>query len=173
MRIRLTALTALTLAAAVMLLTGCSKGTSNNTNANTGNTSSASPTATTNTTQPSATATPTISDSGPSPTAAFTAYYEAIKRKDVEAVQSLFSKGTLSMMEERAKKTNKSLDAVMKEGLEEAGNDVPAEIPKTRNEKVDGDKATLEVRNDKQDKWELVHFAKEDGQWKIAFDEDK
>lgn len=76
-------------------------------------------------------------------------------------------------MEERAKRANTSVDAVMKEGLEEAGSDVPAEIPKTRNEKVDGDKATLEVRNDKQDKWELVHFAREDGQWKIAFNEEK
>ncbi len=174
MRIRFAALTAITLAAAVTLLTGCSKGTSNNTNANTtntANTASASPTATA--TQPSSTATPITSDSGPSPTSAFTAYYEAIKSKNAEAVKSLFSKGTLNMMEERAKKTNTTVDAVMKEGLESAGNDVPAEIPKTRNEKVDGDKATLEVRNDKQDKWEVVHFAKEDGQWKIAFDEDK
>jgi Domain of unknown function (DUF4878) len=173
MRIRFAALMAITLAATVTLLTGCSKGTSNNTNANTANatTTSASPAATA--TQPSSTSTPVTGDSGPSPTSAFTAYYEAIKSKNVEGVKSLFSKGTLNMMEERAKKTNTTVDAVMKEGLEEASKDIPAEIPKSRNEKVDGDKATLEVRNDKQDKWEVVHFAKEDGQWKIAFDEDK
>lgn len=172
MRIRFAALTAITLAA-VTLLTGCSKGTTNSTNANTVNTNTTSASPATSATQPSSTSTPITSDSGPSPTSAFTAYYEAIKSKNVEAVKSLFSKGTLNMMEERAKKTNTTVDAVMKEGLEEASKDVPAEIPQSRNEKVDGDKATLEVRNDKQDKWELVHFVKEDGQWKIAFDEDK
>lgn len=171
MKTRFAALMAITLAAAITLLTGCSKGTSNNTTANTGNTASASPTATA--TQPPTTSTPTTPNSGPSPTEAFTAYYEAIKRKDVEGVKNVFSKGTLSMMEDRAKKTNTSVDAVMKEGLEEAGKDVPAELPKTRNEKVDGDRATLEVRNDKEDKWELLHFVREDGKWKIAFDEEK
>jgi Putative lumazine-binding len=171
MRIRFAALMAITLAAAITLLTGCSKGTSNNTSVNTNNTASASPTATI--AQPSATATPITGNSGPSPTEAFTAYYEAIKRKDVEGVKSVFSRGTLSMMEDRAKKTNTTVDAVMKEGLEEAGKDVPAEMPRTRNEKVDGDRATVEVRNDKEDKWELLHFVREDGKWKIAFDEEK
>jgi PBP1b-binding outer membrane lipoprotein LpoB len=172
MRIRFAALMAIMVTAAIALLTGCSKGTSNNTSVNTNSTTSASPAATA--TQPSTNTTaPTTSNSGPSPTEAFTSYYEAIKRKDVEGVKNVFSKGTLSMMEERAKKTNTTVDAVMKEGLEEAGKDVPAELPQIRNEKVDGDRATLEVRNDKEDKWELLHFVREDGQWKIAFDEEK
>lgn len=174
MRIRFAALTAITLAAAVaMLSTGCSKTTSNTTNAtNTGNTALASPTATV--AEPSAIPTPTTTgNAGPSPTEAFTTYYEAIKRKDVAGVKSVFSTGTLNMMEERAKKTNTTVDAVMTEGLEEAGKDVPAELPKMRNEKVDGDRATVEVRNDKEDRWEVLHFVREDGQWKIAFDEKK
>ena len=176
MRIRFAALTAITLATAVTLLTGCSKETSNTANANASNSAanvSASPAATsTQPSSPTAPMTPTTSASGgATPIGAFTAYYEAIKRKDVDAVKNVFSKGTLSMMEERAKKANTTIDAVMKEGLEGASKDVPAEAPKTRNEKVDGDKATVEVRDEKKDKWELVHFVREDGQWKIAFDE--
>lgn len=173
MRIRFAALMAITLFAAMAFLTGCSKEPSNSTNSNTTNTgnTSASPTATATTPLPSSTPTPTTGDSGAAtPTAAFTAYYEALKRKDANAVKNLFSKGTLNMMEERAKRGKTTLDAVMQEGMEEAGKDIPPELPETRNEKIDGDQATLEVKNDKQDKWETVTFVKEDGQWKLAFD---
>jgi hypothetical protein len=120
----------------------------------------------------SSTPTPTTSTAGAStPTAAFTAYYEAVKRKDAAAVKALFSKGTVSMMEERAKRENTTLDDVMKKGLEGAGEGIPAEVPETRNEKIDGDKATLEVKDEKKDTWETLHFVREDGQWKVAFDE--
>jgi hypothetical protein len=170
MRERFAALTAITLAIAITLLTGCSKATSNSniTNANTVN-ASASPTATI--AQPSSTPTPITGDSGPTPAGAFTAYYEAIKRKDDAAIKNLFSKSTLDMMEERAQKSNKTVDAVIKQGLEEIGKDLPADVPKMRNEKVEGDKATLEVRDEQKDKWQLVHLVKEDGQWKLVFDE--
>jgi Domain of unknown function (DUF4878) len=170
MRKRFAVLTAFTLATAITLLTGCSKATSNSnsTNANTVN-ASASPTATI--TQPSATSTPITGNSGPTPADAFATYYEAIKRKDDAAIKNLFSKKTLETMEEQARKSNKTVDAVIKQGLEEIGKDLPAEVPKMRNEKVEGDKATLEVRDEQKDKWELVHFVKEDGQWKLVFDE--
>jgi hypothetical protein len=75
------------------------------------------------------------------------------------------------MMEARAKRGNTTIDAVMKEGLEEASKEIPAAVPETRNEKIDGDKATLEAKDDKKDSWETLHFAREDGQWKLAFDE--
>lgn len=172
MRLRFAALTAITLATAITFLAGCSKGTSNSTNSNAGNSAggtSASPASTI--TQSSPTATPTTSISASTPTEAFSAYYEAIKRKDVAAVKALFSKGTVGMMEDEAKRKNTTLDAVMKEGLEQAGKEVPAELPESRNEKIDGDKATLEVKDEKKDKWETIHFVREDGQWKMAFDE--
>jgi hypothetical protein len=46
--------------------------------------------------------------------------------------------------------------------------DAPANAPETRNEKIEGDKATLEIKDDKMDKWDTVPFVREDGQWKIA-----
>jgi hypothetical protein len=58
----------------------------------------------------------------------------------------------------------------MAEGLKQASAEVPETMPETRNEKIDGDTATLEVKDDKKDKWETIHFAKEDGEWKLALD---
>jgi predicted lipid-binding transport protein (Tim44 family) len=173
MKLRIAALAAILLAA-IILLAGCSKTTSNSnstntTNGNAGTSRSPSPTDA----QPSPSATtsmPTTSSSGSGPTEVFQAYYEAIKAKDVNAIKSVFSKSMLAMMEDQAKRSNKSLDAVLAEGLEHAREDIPEAIPETRNEKIDGDTATLEVRDEKKDKWETIHFTKEDGAWKLSLD---
>ena len=43
-------------------------------------------------------------------------------------------------------------------------------MPETRNEKIDGDKATLEFKDTGGDSnWTTAHFVKEDGEWKVAF----
>jgi hypothetical protein len=172
MRLRFAALMATMLLITIIVSTGCNKGTtSNSTNSTNANTASNSTSATTNTAQPSSTPIATTSAGAATPTEAFVAYYEAIKRQDLGAVKGLFSKGTLSMMEERAKQEKTTVDEVMKKGLEGAVKEVPAEVPETRNEKIEGDRATLEINDEKKDKWETLHFARENGQWKIAFDE--
>lgn len=165
MKLRLAALAAIAVAAGT-LLAGCKAATNvnnaNATNGNTGTYNAGGPDS-----QPSPTAT-VISASTPGD--AFRAYYEAIKKKDIAAVKSLFSKGTMAMMEEQATRTNKPVDTIMTEGLEAANKEVPAAFPETRNEKIDGDTATLEVRDEKADKWETLHLVKEEGSWKLAFD---
>jgi preprotein translocase subunit SecD len=172
MRVRIITLIATALAA-ITFLAGCARNGANTNstttivNMNAGTTANASPTATT----PSPTTPVTVSAS--TPTETFNSYYEAIKRKDVNAFKSLFSKGTLSMLDDRAKRQNTTTDAVIKEGIEEASKEVPATLPPTRNEKIDGDKATLEVNDEKKEKWETLHFVREDGQWKISFDPDE
>jgi hypothetical protein len=77
------------------------------------------------------------------------------------------------MLEERAKRQSTTLDAVIKEGIEDASKEVPAALPPTRNEKINGDKATLEVNDEKKGKWETIHFVREGGQWKLTFDDDE
>jgi hypothetical protein len=169
-RIRIITLTAIALAA-ITSLAGCSKDATNTNSANSATTNIAGATPSPSVAQPSPTATATNTTvSASTPTEAFNAYYEAIKRKDVGAFRSLFSKGTLGMLEERAKRQNTTLDAVIKEGIEEASKEVPPAVPPTRNEKVDGDKATLEVNDEKKERWETLHFVREAGQWKISFD---
>ena len=106
---------------------------------------------------------------GSSPTATLKAFYEATQKKDAEGIKKTLSKGTLEMLEGFAKAQGKTLDESLKSGL--ASDTSSDKMPETRNEKIDGDKATVEVKNDKTGQWETVPFVKEDGTWKIAFDQ--
>jgi hypothetical protein len=111
--------------------------------------------------------------SGSSPTATLKAYFEAMQKKDAAALKKTLSKGTLEMFEQFAKAQNppKTLDEALQTGLASTTNADANKMPETRNEKIDGDKATLEVKNDKTGAWETVPFAKENNEWKIAFDQ--
>lgn len=66
-----------------------------------------------------------------------------------------------------AKQQKKEIDDVLKEFVE---GDLPFEngVPEMRNEKIDGDTATIEVKA--EGKWDETPLVKEDGIWKIAFD---
>jgi hypothetical protein len=43
-------------------------------------------------------------------------------------------------------------------------------MPETRNEKISGDSATMELKNEDANRWDTMYFVKEDGAWKIALD---
>jgi hypothetical protein len=43
-------------------------------------------------------------------------------------------------------------------------------MPESRNEKISGDSATLELHNEDANRWDTMYFVKEDGAWKIALD---
>jgi len=167
MRLRIAAIAA-TAIAAMMLLAGCNKAGSNSNNAGANTTNNAGP-ATTPSATPTSTATTSTGDAGSTPTATFTAYYNAIKNNDAAAVKAIFSKDTIQALEEEAKQQKKSFDDVFQEGLKSASAEVPAQLPEVRNEKIDGDRATLEIKDDKKGTWEPLHFVKEDGKWKVSF----
>jgi flagellar hook-associated protein FlgK len=101
------------------------------------------------------------------PTATFKAFYEASKKKDVPAMKKSLSKGTLDMFDKLAKEQNKTTDDMLKDVDKD---DKSEKMPETRNEKINGDTATLEVKNEKTDKWDSLPFVKENGEWKIALD---
>ena len=102
---------------------------------------------------------------GSSPSATAKAYYEASKSSDIKTMKSLMSKNTLDMLDKLAKAQNKSVDDMLK--ASHAAMPPPATFD-TRNEKIDGDNATLEVNQDGKGNWQTVNFVKEDGQWKLA-----
>jgi hypothetical protein len=104
-----------------------------------------------------------------SPTSTFKAFYEAQKKKDVPAMKKTLSKGSLDMIEKAAKAQNKSVDDALKEGFESPGAKSD-KMPETRNEKIDGANATLEVQDEESKKWSKVYFVKEEKEWKIALD---
>ncbi len=73
----------------------------------------------------------------------------------------------MEVIEESAKQQNISVNEMLTKAEDPEGKD----LPETRNEKIDGDKATLEVKDDITGKFDVMPFVKEDGGWKIALDE--
>lgn len=100
------------------------------------------------------------------PTASFQTFYNSIKNKDVQGVKSIMKKRELEEIEAEAKKKNKSLDDFIKdEVITQVGRKIPATMPETRNEKIEGDMATIEFKD--EDNWRTARFVKEDGGWKM------
>ncbi len=106
---------------------------------------------------------------GSSPTATFKTFWEAQKKKDVAGMKKTLSKSSLAMLEKGAKQQNKTVDQAITEGFNAPGVNLD-KTPETRNEKVTGNDATLEVQDATTQKWETMYFVKEDGDWKIALD---
>ncbi len=97
------------------------------------------------------------------PVETFKTYITAAKKKDTTKMKLLLSNESIKMHEQEAKAQNVTLDDVVKrETLFSEGQ----KVVEFRNEKVDGDKATLEVKNT-FGTWETIPFVKEDGGWKI------
>jgi hypothetical protein len=104
-----------------------------------------------------------------SPTATFKTFFEAQKRKDIPGMKQVLSKTSLAMMEASAKEQGKTLDKLIQEGLDNPASKID-KLPETRNEKINGDQATLELHNEDVQRWDTMYFVKEEGAWKIAFD---
>src|SRR5260370_41664379 len=103
--------------------------------------------------------------SSSTPTATFKAFYDASKKKDVAGMKKTLSKGTLDMFDKLAKEQNKTTDEMLKNVDKDDKSD---KMPETRNEKINGDTATLEVKNEKTDKWHPLPSVKEQDNFKIA-----
>ena len=104
--------------------------------------------------------------SEPSPDAAFKTYYEAALRRDTEGMKKTLSKSALKYFAEMARAARKTTE----DGLRANAEAMPQQLPETRNEMVNGDGATLEIRDAGSGQWETVEFVKEEGAWKLALD---
>jgi Na+-translocating ferredoxin:NAD+ oxidoreductase RnfG subunit len=91
------------------------------------------------------------------------AYTLAIKKKDTTQMKLLLSEASLKMAEQEAKAQNVQLDEIMKRETLFGENQRTVEH---RNEKVDGDRATIEMK-DSFETWVTVPFVREEGVWKI------
>ena len=101
-----------------------------------------------------------------SPTGVLRKFVEASQKKDVETMKQTLSAGTLKVIEDSAKKQNMTLEEALKK---DDGKDLK-EMPETRNEQIEGDTATVEVKNTATGDWDKIPFVKEDGKWKVALD---
>lgn len=101
-----------------------------------------------------------------SPTATLKALNEAAKKKDTAGIKRQLSKGTLDLLEQSAKQQNRTVDELLRDD-----QGAPfEELPDMRNEQIEGDTATVEVKNRITDTYEKVPFVKENGEWKLALD---
>lgn len=92
------------------------------------------------------------------------AYTQAIKKQDTATMKALLSKGSLKMAADEAKSQNTPTDEVIKRETLFLQEQRALEY---RNEKIDGDSATIEVKNT-FGTFERIPFIKENGTWKIA-----
>ena len=90
-------------------------------------------------------------------------YTKAIKEKDTTMMKLLLSDASIKMAEQEAKAQNITLDEIVKRETLFSENQ---RTVKYRNEKTDGDKATIEMM-DSFGIWNTVPFVREDGVWKI------
>lgn len=101
--------------------------------------------------------------SGGDPKATLTAFFDAMGKKDIEAARKLAtadSKSMIDMMEMGLKmaKDNKETDKFDKSRMEFG------------DAKIEGDKATVPVKDKTSGESTNFTLKKEDGQWKVAFD---
>lgn len=102
-----------------------------------------------------------------SPSETLQRYFEASQKGDVAAMKRLLSKGSLELIEKSARLQNTTGDELLRRESE-------VEIkraPETRNEKIEGETATVEVKNETTGKFDMkLPFVREDGAWKLARD---
>ena len=98
-----------------------------------------------------------------SPSAVYVAAYNARKNKDIPALRSLMAKDILEFFAIVGEEEKKSVDDLLRELAERP----QAATAETRNEKIDGDKATIEYL-DEEGKWRPMDFVKEGGVWKLT-----
>lgn len=97
------------------------------------------------------------------PIEAFKTYITAVKNKDTTKMKQLLSSESIKMHEQEAKAQSVTLDDIVKrETLFAEGQ----KVVEFRNEKIDGERATLEVKNS-FGAWETVPFVREENEWKI------
>jgi len=102
-------------------------------------------------------------DSPATPLETFKTYTKAINQKDTTTMKLLLSSESIKMHEQEARAQNLTVDDIVKRETLFSEGQRKVEF---RGEKIEGDKATLEVKTS-YGTWETVPFVREDSVWKI------
>lgn len=117
----------------------------------------------TNTNSNTATA-PTVK--AQSPTEAYKLLYTAVKAKDKATIKGLMSKGSLGLAEMSAGQQKKSVDQILENGL--VAPTFSDSLSEMRDERIKDNFGRVEVKNERENRWEDLPFVLEDGGWKLA-----
>jgi hypothetical protein len=94
-------------------------------------------------------------------------YVAASQKGDIAAMKSMLSKSSLVYIEEKARPLKLTIDDVLRKETEVKLQNAP----ETRNEKIEGDAATVEVKNPSTGEFDIKYpFVRENGAWKLARD---
>lgn len=91
------------------------------------------------------------------------AYSNAVKKKDTTTMKLLLSDATIKMHQQAAKDQGVTLDEIVERETLFSPDQKTAEY---RNETIEGDKASIEIKN-AYGIWDKIYFVKEEGAWKI------
>ncbi len=94
-------------------------------------------------------------------------YVAASQKADIATMKSLLSKGSLDLIEKSAKDQNTTTDELLRRESSVKIKNAPG----TRNEKIEGDTASVEVKNETTGAFDMtMPLVKENGAWKLARD---
>lgn len=96
-------------------------------------------------------------------------FVAAAQAKDVKTFKSLLAKKSIAAMEKDAKEAGLPLDQMIASLLDQDLFPKGAGEIETRNEEINGDKATVEIKGS-NDKWSQNELVREDGNWKITLE---
>lgn len=101
-------------------------------------------------------------NSAPTLTPVVENYYDALKKKDDAALRKILSQATLKS-DEADMKTEKKISLAAFISELEPAPDKPFDV---RNEKIEGDTATVEIKGGSYAVWTPLKFVRETGEWK-------
>jgi hypothetical protein len=90
----------------------------------------------------------------------------ASKSKDLSGIKRRLNKGSLALFEETSDDRGVTVDQL----LTEEGGAPLASMSDARNEKIEGDKAFVDVQDSLTKNYETIPLIREDGEWKVALD---
>lgn len=104
-----------------------------------------------------------------SPTEAYKKLYAAVKSKDTERIKATMTKKTQEFAQMVAARQSSPIEKVFENGF--TATTFADSLPEIRDERVNCEYGSVEVRNAKDNRWEDLGFVFEDGSWKLAIGE--
>ena len=111
----------------------------------------------------------TCSPISDTPTAAYTRLFDAVKAKDTEKIKGEMSAMSQEFAQSLAMRQKNPIEKVYENGF--TGTTFAAVLPEIRDERILGCWGAIEVKNEKENRWEDLPFVNENGAWRFAVGE--